>query len=209
MRARPEVALLAAAILALSCVAPSTTVTPTTTTPTVTPTPTGSGDRVPGANIPRPVLTDSARRVRDSVTAFRRDSLMNKVLASIAGQENVPAESVFTNIQILKGVPAARLVRIMGQGFGPALGVGCGFCHTIGEYDKDDKQAKKTARVMYKMVMAINADYISQVPVEGTRPRGVVNCSTCHRGQTRPGGGPAGAGPPRPATNNDNYKLRT
>jgi hypothetical protein len=198
MRARPEVALLAAAILALSCVAPSTTVTPTTpatTTPaaTVTPAP------VPGPN-QRPVLTDSARRVRDSVTAFRRDSLMNKVLASIAGQENVPAESVFTNIQILKGVPAARLVRIMGQGFGPALGVGCGFCHTIGEYDKDDKQAKKTARVMYKMVMAINADYISQVPVEGTRPRGVVNCSTCHRGQTRPGGGPAGAGPPRPTT---------
>jgi hypothetical protein len=123
------------------------------------------------------------------------------VLASIAGQENVPAESVFTNIQIFKGVPAARVVRIMGQGFGPALGVGCGFCHTIGEYDKDSKQEKKTSRIMYKMVQAINADWISQVPSEGTRPRGVVNCSTCHRGSSRPReGGPNGGGPPRPTT---------
>jgi hypothetical protein len=199
MRARPEVALLAAAILALSCVAPSTTVTPTSTTTVTPPAATVSPSPVTGPN-QRPVLTDSARRVRDSITAFRRDSLMSKVLASIAGQENVPAESVFTNIQIFKGVPAARVVRIMGQGFGPALGVGCGFCHTIGEYDKDDKQAKKTARIMYKMVNAIDADWISQVPLEGTRPRGVVSCSTCHRGQMRPGGGPPGGGAPRPST---------
>ncbi len=124
---------------------------------------------------------------------------MNKVLASIAGQENVPAESVFTNIQIFKGVPAARVVRIMGQGFGPALGVGCGFCHVIGEYDKDGKTAKKTARLMYQMVTTINRDYVSKVPVQTGRPQPVVNCSTCHRGSTRVGGPPPGQATTRPS----------
>jgi Photosynthetic reaction centre cytochrome C subunit. len=195
MRARPEVVFLAAAILALSCVAPSTTVTPTTTIPPTTtpPVATVTPARVPGQ---RPILTDSARRVRDSITAFRRDSLMKKTLASIAGQENVPAESVFTNIQIFKGVPAGKVVHIMGEDFGPALGVGCGFCHTIGEYDKDSKQEKKTSRIMFKMTQVINAEWISQVPLEGARPRGIVGCSTCHRGSMRPRETPPGGPPP-------------
>lgn len=187
------------ALLVAGCMSPSTNPSPSGT---VTPSPpVVTGPRTASSTSPtgqRPQLTDSARRVRDSVTAFRRDSLMNKVLASIAGQETAPAESVFTNIKIFKGVPAARLVRIMGQGFSPALGVSCGFCHVIGEYDKDDKQPKKTARIMYGMVIAINRDYISQVPVESGRPAPVVNCSTCHRGSTRVGGPLPGQPAPAP-----------
>jgi hypothetical protein len=83
----------------------------------------------------------------------------------------------------------------MGRGFSPALGVSCGFCHVIPEYDKDDKQSKKTARIMFAMVNGINRDYLSKLPTEDGRPGPVVNCSTCHRGMTRPGGnGPPGGG---------------
>src|ERR1043165_7282888 len=71
-------------------------------------------------------MTDSARRVRDSLTSARRDSGAAMVLRSIAGHENQPAESVFKNIKIFKGVPAARLVDIMNHGFGRSLGVSCG-----------------------------------------------------------------------------------
>ena len=143
-------------------------------------------------------LTDSARRVRDSVTAARRDSGAAMVLRSIAGRENQPAESVFKNIKILKGVPAGRLVNIMNNGFGRSLGVSCGFCHVPGKWDLDDKGEKNTARLMFAMVQTINRDYISKVPVDSGRPAPAVNCMTCHRGMPRPmgpGGPPPGNRP--------------
>ena len=143
-------------------------------------------------------LTDSARRVRDSLTAARRDSGAAMVLRSIAGRENEPAESVFKNIKIFKGVPAGRLVNIMNNGFGRSLGVSCGFCHVVGKWDLDDKEQKNTARLMFAMVQTINRDYISKVPRDSTGPTPVVNCFTCHRGEPRPlgPGGPAPANRP-------------
>ena len=151
--------------------------------------PGGPGERMP--------LTDSARRVRDSVTAARRDSGAAMVLRSIAGRETQPAESVFKNIKVLKGVPAGRLVNIMNMGFGRSLGVSCGFCHVPGKWDLDDKQEKNTARVMIAMVGAINREYLSKLPVDSGHPAPMVNCFTCHRGMPRPmgPGGPPGNRP--------------
>ena len=144
------------------------------------------------------LLTDSARRVRDSVTAARRDSGAAMVLRSIAGRENQPAESVFKNIKVLKGVPAGRLVNIMNMGFGRSLGVSCGFCHVPGKWDLDDKEEKNTARVMIAMVGAINREYLSKLPVDSGHPAPTANCFTCHRGMPRPmgpGGPPPGNRP--------------
>ena len=152
-----------------------------------------------GPGGPRVPLTDSARRVRDSVTAARRDSGAAMVLRSIAGRENQPAESVFKNIKILKGVPAGRLVNIMNMGFGRSLGVSCGFCHIPGKWDLDDKEEKNTARLMFAMVQTINRDYISKVPSSDSTRRPMVNCFTCHRGMPRPGGPGDGPPGPRPA----------
>jgi len=152
--------------------------------------PGGPGERMP--------LTDSARRVRDSLTAARRDSGAAMVLRSIAGRETQPAESVFKNIKVLKGVPAGRLVNIMNMGFGRSLGVSCGFCHVPGKWDLDDKQEKNTARVMIAMVGAINREYLSKLPVDSGHPAPMVNCLTCHRGMPRPMG-PSGPPGNRPA----------
>src|SRR4051812_18114199 len=152
-----------------------------------------------GPGGPRGPMTDSARRVRDSLNAARRDSGAAMVLRSIAGRENQPAESVFKNIKIFKGVPAGRLINIMNQGFGRSLGVSCGFCHVPGKWDLDDKEEKNTARLMFAMVQTINRDYISKVPHDSGGPTPVVNCFTCHRGMPRPMG-PEGPPPgPRPA----------
>jgi hypothetical protein len=144
---------------------------------------------------PRVPLTDSARRVRDSTTAARRDSGAASVLRSITGRESQPAESVFKNIKILKGIPAGRLVNIMNMGFGRSLGVSCGFCHVPGKWDLDDKEEKNTARLMFAMVQTINRDFISKVPVDTGAPRPVVNCFTCHRGNPRPMGPERGPPP--------------
>jgi hypothetical protein len=187
------------ALLTVACVATTNAPASGTTAPPPTVTVVGSAISPNGTvttGVTRAQLSDSARARRDSVNAVKRDSLMRVVLASIAGKENMPAESVFKNIKIFKGVPAARVVNIMGRGFSPALGVSCGFCHVVGQYEKEDRKEKQTARVMYAMVEAINKDYLVKLAEPG-RNQPTVNCSTCHRGMTRPGGGATG---PRPAS---------
>lgn len=194
------------AILALACMATPSTTTTTTPTPTPSPQQPVAAGQIPGGppGGPRVPLTDSARRVRDSITSVRRDSAAAMVLRSIAGRENQPAESVFKNIKILKGVPAGRVVRIMNMGFGRSLGVSCGFCHVPGKWELDDKKEKETARLMFAMVGTINRDYMAKLPNDRAGPP-VVNCMTCHMGNSKPvgpegpppGNRPQGA-PPKP-----------
>jgi hypothetical protein len=173
---------------------------PTTSTVNPSPAPVATqasaSDQAGGPNFPRMPLTDSARRVRDSVTAVRRDSAAASILRSIAGRENQPAESVFKNIKTFKGVPAGRLVNIMNMGFGRSLGVSCGFCHVPGKWDLDEKEQKNTARLMVAMVQTINRDYVSKVPVDSGRTAPTVTCFTCHRGRPQPA---TQEGPPRRA----------
>jgi Photosynthetic reaction centre cytochrome C subunit len=178
-------------IVAYACATTPTTTATQSPAPASQPSAQQTAGGPGGARVP---LTDSARRVRDSVTAARRDSGAAMVLRSIAGRENQPAESVFKNIKIFKGVPAARLVNIMNMGFGRSLGVSCGFCHVPGKWDLDDKEEKNTARLMFAMVETINRDYLSKVPNDrGAAP--TANCFTCHRGNPRPMG-PGDGGPP-------------
>src|SRR4051812_16073766 len=64
-------------------------------------------------------------------------------------------EQVYKNIQVLKGVPASQLDAVMAS-FTGSLGVRCSHCHTPGQFDKDDKPAKQTARKMIRMVLDLN-----------------------------------------------------
>jgi len=131
---------------------------------------------------------------RDSVEKDRT-RLFNEELAWIAGRENQPAESVYKNIKLFKGQPASRVLNVMARGFSPALGVSCSHCHVVGEYDREDKPTKQIARDMFAMVNGINTE-LKKIPnIKSTNP--TVNCSTCHRGQTRPGA--SAGGPSRPA----------
>ncbi len=190
-------ALSSIAILVYACTTPSTTTNPSPSQPVAQAQSGGPGG-------PRVPLTDSARRVRDSLNSARRDSGSAAVLRSIAGRENLPAESVFKNIKVLKGFPAGRVVNIMNMGFGRSLGVSCGFCHVPGKWDLDDKKEKDTARLMFTMVGTINRDYMAKVPTERPTPP-VVNCMTCHRGMSRPMGpeGPPGNRPAGAPPNSD------
>jgi len=122
--------------------------------------------------------------------------LVAELRKRIAGQEDKPAEQVFKNIQVLKGVPAGRLLSIMERGYTRALGVRCDYCHVINEWEKDDKETKQTAREMVRMNALINTELKKIKTIEADNP--TVNCSTCHRGQPKPGAGPRPDGGPRP-----------
>ena len=135
----------------------------------------------PGAN---PPAMRAAMAPPDSFAA-ERDSLMNDVLEKIAGRENAPAESVFKNIRLLKGVPAGRLPRIMNLGFGRSLGVRCRHCHVEGHWDAEDKPQKQIARDMSEMLHTINTELLPKVKnLKSEHP--TVNCTTCHRGAVKP-----------------------
>ena len=122
--------------------------------------------------------------------------LVAELRKRIAGQEDKPAEQVFKNIQVLKGVTAGRLLNIMERGYTRALGVRCDYCHVINEWEKDDKETKQTAREMVRMNALINTELKKIKTIEADNP--TVNCSTCHRGQPKPGAGPRPDGGPRP-----------
>ena len=93
-----------------------------------------------------------------------------------AGNKEKRAEQEYKNIQLLKGLPADRLMPIM-FAFKSSLGVDCTYCHIKDQFEKDDKSAKQVARKMIKLVRDTNANLGSA---------GRVNCFTCHRGQPQP-----------------------
>jgi hypothetical protein len=116
---------------------------------------------------------------------FDQEQALADLRKRIAGQENKPAEEVFKNIQLLKGMPAARLLRVMELGYSRSLGVNCTHCHVAGQWEKDDKPTKQIARDMMMMTHAINDDYLKKIKnLKSETP--AVNCTTCHRGQIKP-----------------------
>ena len=93
-----------------------------------------------------------------------------------AGSKEERAEQKYKNIQLLRGIPSDRLMKVM-FAFKSSLGVDCTYCHIKDQFEKDDKPTKQTARKMIQLVRDTNGKL-------GTTGR--VTCFTCHRGQTRP-----------------------
>lgn len=129
--------------------------------------------------------TTNANPASQEEKPFDQAQKIAELTKQIAGKENLPAERVFKNIQVLKGIPAGRLLRIMELGYSRSLGVNCTHCHVVDQWDKDDKPTKPIAREMSKMVQTINNDLLK--PIKNLKgPNPIVNCTTCHRGQIKP-----------------------
>jgi len=108
-----------------------------------------------------------------------------------AGGQTPPAPR---NLKILKPEQVGPAMR----GFTAALGVQCNYCHVTEptrDFASDEKQAKKTARVMLELVEHVNemiATGTGKPAADLTR----VQCATCHRGKAIPETPPP---PPAPA----------
>src|SRR5262249_45492649 len=103
-----------------------------------------------------------------------RGLLWMLVFASQAFAED-PAEAVYKNIQVLKGVPSSQLLPVM-HFMRSSLGVRCEFCHIAenGKYQLDEKPAKGRAREMLRLTRQINDANFGG--------KNVVTCNTCHHG---------------------------
>lgn len=129
------------------------------------PLPPGAGDAPAGET---PAAASGASAGATSVSLPSLDPLP-------AGNKEERTEQKYKNIQMLKGLPAERLMKIM-FAFKDSLGVDCTFCHIKDQFEKDDKPEKQTARKMIALVRDANAK------IGAAR----VSCYTCHRGQQRP-----------------------
>jgi len=177
-------AVIVSVLVVASCRrAPSSSPQPApATSPTAS---TGGGQRgAPGA----PTAPPGGRRLplsRDSAAKLRANYVA-QVMASIAGRENQPAEVVFKNVQVLKGITAAQLVQTMDKSYGEALSWNCTNCHRLapqGNFASDTSTDKKRARFMQQMTNDLN---LVELPKLYPKDTPKVTCATCHRGYNEP-----------------------
>ena len=107
------------------------------------------------------------------------------------------------NLEVLPDTVGSDGLRRTMSHFTEALGVRCSYCHEgeegapLSEYDfaSDDNDHKETARVMLRMVEAINSEHLEKLEHEhegeghgaySLPPDRQVNCVTCHRGTEHP-----------------------
>jgi hypothetical protein len=91
--------------------------------------------------------------------------------------EKKTAGEYYKNVQILKDMPAPNLMAVM-KYFCGALFVRCEHCHVVGEWSRDDKPEKQTARKMLNMVGVIDGQFFAE--------KQGPTCWTCHRGNAKP-----------------------
>jgi hypothetical protein len=120
------------------------------------------------------------RTIRLTVIAL---AFVAALAAQPAGIEKQPmAEDVFTNVQVLKGIPVSEFMSTMGF-FSASVGLNCVFCHvpeSLQDWKKfaEDVPRKRIARNMIAMVNTINRNNFGG--------RAAVTCFSCHHGNERP-----------------------
>jgi Photosynthetic reaction centre cytochrome C subunit len=123
--------------------------------------------------------------------------LLPLVVAAQGEKKGAPAP--LENIQVLpKTMERPQVVMLM-QNINKALGVQCNYCHVeragaqpnekTGQLPidpaKDDKDTKKKARVMMRMVGQINMTLTAEMGKPADQIAR-VQCATCHRGSAIP-----------------------
>ncbi|HEV7670758.1 MAG TPA: photosynthetic reaction center cytochrome c subunit family protein [Thermoanaerobaculia bacterium] len=134
---------------------------------------------------------------------FDQAAALAQLRTQIAGHEKEPAETVFKNIKLLRGVPAENVLRIMEFGYARSLGVSCVKCHTPADWSSDAKPNKEITRRMAALAADVSKT-ITAYPERKDEEPAVVNCTTCHRGKSHPATSldppPTPVTPPAPPT---------
>jgi photosynthetic reaction center cytochrome c subunit len=92
------------------------------------------------------------------------------------------AEQIFSNVQVLKGIPVTEFMNTMGF-FAASVGLNCVYCHvpeSLQDWKKfaEDVPRKRIARNMIAMVNSINKTSFGG--------RAAITCYSCHHGNERP-----------------------
>jgi len=119
--------------------------------------------------------------------------IMSILVLLLAANTDAQIPDKFKNLKVLpQGIEKPELIKIM-KGFTFALGVRCSFCHVgkedepLSAYDfaSDDKEEKRSARIMMQMTSDINKQYLPKLE-EKPEHLVTVGCVTCHHGLSKP-----------------------
>ena len=96
----------------------------------------------------------------------------------IAAQQRRQAQSSsnFKNIRVLKGMTDVEIQDTM-KLWGKQVGLDCIDCHVQDDFATDEKEEKKTARLMYQMVQALNQQEFFKAAGR------TADCFLCHKGK--------------------------
>jgi tetratricopeptide (TPR) repeat protein len=117
--------------------------------------------------------------------------MLSSILWLAPGLTQAQTPSEFTNLQYFpKDISREQLIGIM-RGFSFSLNVRCQYCHAAKEgvpikdanFASDEKETKRKARAMLRMVDAINQQYIAKLDPPAAHR---VECVTCHHGLGKP-----------------------
>ncbi|HXU32096.1 MAG TPA: photosynthetic reaction center cytochrome c subunit family protein [Thermoanaerobaculia bacterium] len=117
---------------------------------------------------------------------FDQAAALAQLRIQIAGHEKEPAETVFKNIKLLRGVPAENVLRIMEFGYARSLGTTCVKCHTPADWSSDAKPNKVITRRMAALAADVSKTITEYPERKDEKEAAVVNCTTCHRGRSHP-----------------------
>jgi hypothetical protein len=92
------------------------------------------------------------------------------------------SDTVFKNVQVLKGIPVDEFMDTMGM-FAAALGYDCVSCHGNAISTDRDAFSQTTPEIQRARQMILMTNAINRANFGG-EPR--ITCFTCHRGQIRP-----------------------
>jgi len=136
-------------------------------------------------------MKDTPTRLRAACVAARQMLLALSSVMLLTSAAHPQTSGELTNLQYFpKDISRDELVGIM-RGFSFSLNVRCQYCHAVKEgtplkeanFASDEKETKRKARAMLRMVDAINQQYISKLdPPAANR----VECVTCHHGLGKP-----------------------
>ena len=121
------------------------------------------------------IIKDTLMNDREKYLTFLRDSLK--------GKETLPADSVFKNIQTLKGKSTEQVLSIMNN-WGHALGVSCKFCHEVNNWASEKSRNHLRTREMVVMNDALNKDLLANM--KGFRQPVTMGCISCHNEMKEP-----------------------
>lgn len=123
--------------------------------------------------------------------------LLIAILFSVPLLAQQEKKNIYANPQNLKVLPSDINSEKLGdtmKSFAMGLGVRCETCH-VGEpntpletfdFESDEKDMKRKARVMIGMVQEINGSFVAELNDIEDAQRVEVRCVTCHRGLPQP-----------------------
>ena len=121
------------------------------------------------------IIKDTLMNDREKYLTFLRDSLK--------GKETWPADSVFKNIQTLKGKSTEQVLSIMNN-WGHALGVSCNFCHQVNDWASEKSRNHLRTREMVVMNQVLNRELLANM--KGFRQPVTMGCISCHNEMKEP-----------------------